>query len=277
VPGELTERFEFFLNELSVLCGEVTSSPSFWTLPVPKIPLASPLSKLFELPCRSTLEPGVHIIMRHFVSIIGQMRYLMLFLLLFIVTACGSKPTPDPEAQIREIVAATLAALPKSTPSPPPSPVPSSTPVNLAGLFCEYQFCIGHPSDMAYYDVSAVTSNQGTPSTYQTGLMAAYSGNLLMQLMWQFSPGAADPRFLLDLILEDGLDTSVGTPEVKLVRDMNVVYTSITTTATPILPFGGAAAWTCGDRVFAWKVYTLDEASPPSLFEAALDRFTCNR
>jgi hypothetical protein len=130
---------------------------------------------------------------------------------------------------------------------------------------------------MAFYDVSAVTSNQGTPSTYQTGLMAAYSGNLLTQLIWQFAPGTADPRFLLDLILEDGLDTPVGTPEVKLVRDMNVVYTPITTTATPILPFGAAAAWTCGDRVFAWKVYTLDEASPPALFDAALDRFICNR
>ena len=33
VLGELTERIEFFLNELSVLCGVVPISPSFWTLP----------------------------------------------------------------------------------------------------------------------------------------------------------------------------------------------------------------------------------------------------
>jgi len=130
---------------------------------------------------------------------------------------------------------------------------------------------------MAFYDVSAVTSNQGNPSTYQTGLMAAYSGNLLIQLMWQFSPGTADPRFLLDLILEDGMDTSVGTPEVKLIRDMNVVYTPITTTATTVLPFGGAAAWTCSDRVFAWKAYTPDEASPAGLFDSALARFVCKK
>lgn len=206
------------------------------------------------------------------------MRYHLLFLLVFIVTSCA--PKPDPEAQIRQIVAATLAAIPKSTAGPPPTPIPpipTATPFDVTGMFCEYQFCIGHPADMAFYDVSAVNSNQANPSTYQTGLMAAYSGNLLIQLIWQFSPGTSDPRFLLDLILQGGLDTSVGTPEVKLIREMNVVYTPITTTATTILPFGGAAAWTCGDRVFAWKAYTPDEASPAGLFDTALSRFVCKK
>lgn len=207
------------------------------------------------------------------------MRYHSLFLaLLFIVTACG-RQTPDPRIQIDQAVAATLAARPEPTSVSVPisTPYPSPTPFNLNGLFCEYQFCIGHPADMAFYDVSAVTSNQGTPSTYQTGLMAAYSNSLVLQLMWQFAPGTADPQFLLDLILADGIDTPVGTPEVKRVRDMNVVYTGITSTVTPILPYGGAAAWTCGERVFAWKVYTPDEASASALFESALARFTCNR
>jgi hypothetical protein len=205
------------------------------------------------------------------------MRNPLLFLIIFIVTACG--PKPDPQAQIRQIVAATLAAIPRATTSPPPTsiPIPTATPFDLAGLYCEYQFCIGHPVEMAFYDVSAVNSNQANPSTYQTGLMAAYSGTLLLQLIWQFSPGTSDPRFLLDLILEDGLDTSVGTPEVKLIRDMNVVYTSLTTTATAVLPFGSAAAWTCGDRVFAWKAYTADESSPAGLFDSALSRFVCKK
>ena len=202
----------------------------------------------------------------------------LLFLLLFIVTACGRR-TQDPNILIDQAVAATLAAMPRSTSVSIPisTPFPSPTPFSLNGLFCEYQFCIGHPDDMAFYDVSAVKSNQGTPSNYQTGIIAAYSGGLVLQMIWQFSPGTADPSFLLNLILEDGLDTPVGTQEVKLIRDMNVVYTSLTTTATPVLPFGGAAAWTCGDRVFAWKVYTADEASPPGLFESALARFNCNR
>jgi hypothetical protein len=207
------------------------------------------------------------------------MRYrYLIFMLLFIVTACGRR-TPDPNILIDQAVAATLAAMPRPTEIsiPVSTPFPTPTPFNLNGLFCEYQFCIGHPADMAFYDVSAVTSNQGSPSTYQTGLMAAYSSSLVLQLMWQFSPGTADPSFLLDLIIQEGIDTRVGSQEVKLIRDMNVVYTPITTTATPFLPFGGAAAWTCGERVFAWKAYTPDEASAVTLFENALARFNCNR
>ncbi len=205
------------------------------------------------------------------------MRYRSLLLaLLFIVTACGPK-TPNPSIQINQAVAETLAAVPTPTSNPVPTAYPSPTPADLKGLFCEYQFCVGHPADMAFYDVNAVTSNQGTPSTYQMGFMTAYSSNLVIQLRWQFSPGTADPQFLLDLILESGIDTKVGTPDVKLVRNMNVIYTAITTTATPVLPFGGAAAWTCGDRVFAWKVYTADQGSPSGLFDSALARFTCNK
>jgi hypothetical protein len=206
------------------------------------------------------------------------MRYCLILCSLLILTAC-TLPRANPDEKIQQAVAATLAAIPKATVSLPPTPIPipTATPFDLGGLFCEYQFCIGHPIEMAFYDVSAVNSNQANPSTYQTGLMAAYSGTLLLQLIWQFSPGTSDPRFLLDLILEDGLDTTVGTPEVKLIRDMNVVYTPITTTATTVLPFGGAAAWTCGDRVFAWKAYTPDEASAAGLFDSSLARFVCKK
>jgi hypothetical protein len=129
---------------------------------------------------------------------------------------------------------------------------------------------------MAFFDVSA-QQNAGSPSTYAQGLLASYNANLLLQMIWQISPGTADPQFLLELILEDGIDTRVGNPEIKQVRDMNVIYTPITSTATPILPYGGAAAWTCGERVFAWKVYTPDEASASGLFESAFARFNCNR
>jgi hypothetical protein len=128
---------------------------------------------------------------------------------------------------------------------------------------------------MAFFDVSA-QQNTGAPSTYTQGMIAAYNANLFIQMIWQTAPGSADPQFMLDLILDDGIDTAVGTPEVMRVRDMNVMYIPITTTATLVLPFGGAAAWTCGERVFAWKAYTPDEGSAPGLFEAALARFTCN-
>ena len=203
------------------------------------------------------------------------MRYRSLILiLLFILTGCGQRP--DPNSQINLAVAATLASIPTSTPNPIPTPYPSPTASDLRGLFCEYQFCMGHPLDMAFFDVNA-QQNAGSPSTYSQGILASYNANLFIQMIWQISPGAADPQFLLDLILDDGIDTPVGTPEVKLIRNMNVVYTGITTSASPVLPYGGGAAWTCGERVFAWKAYTPDQTSASGLFESALVRFTCNR
>ena len=200
--------------------------------------------------------------------------HFVLMILLFILTACGQRT--DPNSQINQAVAATLASIPTPTPNPIPTPHPSPTAFDLKGLFCEYQFCMGHPIDMAFFDVGA-QQNAGAPSSYSQGLLASYNANLFIQMMWQISPGTADPQFLLDLILTKGVDARAGNPEVKLIRDMNVVYTAITTTATPVLPYGGAAAWTCGERVFAWKVYTPDEGSAPGLFESALARFTCNR
>lgn len=202
------------------------------------------------------------------------MRIKYLLLVALIVTACS--PKPDPDVQIQVAVASTLAANPTNTSQPIPTPYPSPTPFDLRGLFCEYQYCIGHPIDMAFYDVSAQI-NPAAPSSYSQGLLAAFKGNLFIQVMWQLAPGAADPQFLLDLILEDEIDTRRGTFDVYLMRDMNVIYTSVTSSATPLLPHGGAAAWTCGDRVFAWKAYAPDETSARGLFDASFARFLCTR
>ena len=201
------------------------------------------------------------------------MNRKILITLLVIVTACA--PKPDPNVQIQVAVASTLKAIPTPTSAPISTPYPTPTAFNLQGLFCEYQFCIGHPIDVAFYDVSA-QQNVASPSTYAQGLLAAFNGNLFIQMIWQLAPGAADPQFLLDLILDPGLDIRVGSLDVKLIRNMNVIYTPITSTTTPQLPFGASAAWVCGDRAFAWKIYTPDEASAQALFDAAFARFICS-
>lgn len=203
--------------------------------------------------------------------------FLTLGLILFLSAGCFPKKiTPDPNEQIRQSVAATLAAIPTATLIPPSTPYPPPTPFNLAGLFCEYSFCIGHPIDMAFFDVSA-QQNPAAPSTFSQGLVAAFNGNLFIQVMWQSAPGAADPKFLLDTIIDATVDVRDGNMDVMLVRDMNVMYTQITSIATPVLPFGGSGAWTCGDRVFAWKVYTPQAENARPLFEEALGRFTCGQ
>jgi hypothetical protein len=119
-----------------------------------------------------------------------RMRYRSLILiLLLIVTACGKRT--DPNIQIDQAVAATLSSIPIPTSNPIPTPYPSPTPFDLRGLFCEYEFCMGHPYDMAFFDVNA-QQNAGSPSTYSQGILASYNANLFIQVMWQISPGVAD-------------------------------------------------------------------------------------
>ena len=202
-----------------------------------------------------------------------------LSLILFLLASCApKKSTPDPNIQIRinQAVAATLAAIPNPTQVAPPTPYPTPTAVSLAGLYCEYQFCIGHPSGVAFYDHLA-TLNVGAPSAYGNGFIYAYQiPSVVISLIWLQAPGTTDPNFLLETILDDQSDVPSGSLEVKLIRDMNVVYTPITT-SIPEVPFGSAGAWTCGDRVFAWKSYTQQADIAASLFAEAMSRFTCGQ
>ncbi|MDO9300414.1 MAG: hypothetical protein Q7T89_03485 [Anaerolineales bacterium] len=193
-----------------------------------------------------------------------------------LLTACGLKATPDPNVQIQIAVNSTLAAIPTATRLPASPAIPPPTPFSLDGLFCEYQFCIGHPPEMAFYDVVA-KQNPDSPSssTLENWILAAFNNNLFIEFIWQPAPGATDPIFLMDLILEDGLDTPIGTYNLRLIHDMNVLSSPITTTASPVLPFGGVAGWVCGDRVFAWKVYTSQDGTAETLLQEALARFRC--
>ena len=203
--------------------------------------------------------------------------FLTLGLLAGLLAACAPKatlPTPDPETRIRQSVAATVAAIPSVTPYPTLIPHPTPTPFSLSGLFCEYGFCIAHPTDLAFFDVSA-QQNPAAPSSYSQGILAAYNPNLFIELLWQHAPGTSDPQFLIDLILEDGLDTRTGNFDLKLIRGMNVLSNPITSTASPLLPYGMVAGWVCGDRAFAWKVYTPQDGAAQGLLDEALGKFRC--
>jgi hypothetical protein len=202
-----------------------------------------------------------------------------LSLILFLLASCFPKkstPTPDPRVQIDQAVAATIIAMPIPTQAAPPTPYPTPTAVSLSGLYCEYQFCIGHPGGVAFYDHLA-TQNVGAPSTYGNGFLYAYQiPSVVISLIWLQAPGTTDPNFLLETILDDQSDVTSGSLEVKLIRNMNVVYTPITTSIAEV-PFGSAGAWVCGDRVFAWKSYTQQADTAASLFAEAMSRFTCGQ
>jgi hypothetical protein len=200
-------------------------------------------------------------------------------LIVFLLASCTPKkvlPDPNIKIQISQAVAATIAAMPIPTQVTPPTPYPTPTAVSLAGLYCEYQFCIGHPSSVAFYDHLA-TLDVGAPSKYGNGFIYAYQiPSVVISLIWLQAPGTTDPNFLLETILEDQSDIASGSPEVKLIHNMNVLYTPITTSIAEV-PFGSAGAWTCGDRVFAWKSYTQQADIAASLFAEAISRFTCGQ
>ncbi len=197
---------------------------------------------------------------------------------LLILTGCGPKtPTLSTNDQIRIAVEETVAAIPTYTPYPIPTSAPKPTPISLAGIFCEYQFCIGHPNDMAFFDVSA-QRNPAAPSTTSQGLLAAYNATLFIQVVWQNAPGATDPQFMIDLILQYGADTRNGSVEQLSIGNIKAFYIPITPTASAAstLPYGGAAAWICGGRAFAWKAYTTQTDLAKTLLQGALQRFSCN-
>lgn len=193
-----------------------------------------------------------------------------------LLAACSLKATPDPNLQIQVAVASTIAALPSPAPAATSRPLPTPTPFSLNGLFCEYNFCVGHPPEMSFYDVVA-KQNPSSPSasTRENGILAAHNNNLFIQIIWQHAPGATDPIFLMDLILEDGLDVPTGSYGLRLINNMNVLSSPITTTASPLLPFGGVAGWICGERAFAWKVYAPQDGTAEALLQEALSRFRC--
>jgi hypothetical protein len=194
---------------------------------------------------------------------------------LFLLTGCSPK-TPSVEEQISIAVQQTIAAIPTYTPYPPPAILPTSTPATLSGLFCEYQFCIGHPEDMAFFDLNAKNSPV-TPSTKSQGILVAYNASQVIQLMWQDAPGSNDPQFMLDLIVDPKVDTRSGDLAPLLIGDLNVLYVPITFSQSTDLPNGGAAAWICNGRAFAWKAYTPQPDLAKNLLIQAVQNFRCNK
>ena len=197
-------------------------------------------------------------------------RTLPLLLLIFLFTACKPK-TLTPTNSIEEAVAAILTAQPQPTAQPTYTPYPTNIPIqsDLSGLFCEYQFCIGHPADTALFDVRDAKE----PSLYSDGMLAAYRADYFNLIIWQYNNGSDDPQFMLDLIMDPAVDTRVGNLDINLLGDLTTFYTPLTNTTS--IPVGGAAAWVCGDRAFGWKVYTVNEELALSLFQEAISKFDC--
>ena len=201
---------------------------------------------------------------------------LIVLTLAFIAGAQYMKAQTPTETQIPidQIVAATLSAMPTITPYP--TAEPTATALTLNGLFCEYDFCIGHPEQINFFDANVVR-NQASPNSKDYGILVGYAvPNLFMQVTWTLFNGTDDAQAMFKYALQDG-DTLSGSLDVQLVGNLNVYYQPLTTSVSSTLPFGGVAAWTCGGRVFTWKTYTPQDGMAPDLLKESLAKFDCGK
>jgi len=187
--------------------------------------------------------------------------------------SCAPKPNPDQQIQLA--VAQTVAAMPTTAPYPTPRIPPTATPMNLSGMFCEYQFCIGHPVSISFFDLDAQRNPQA-PSSISQGMLVAYSPSLLIQVIWQDATGANDASFMLNTIMDTKVDARSGDLKAFQASGLNVDYVAITTSVPASLPYGGAGAWLCGGRAFGWKAYTPQAELAASLLNEALQKFRCS-
>lgn len=200
--------------------------------------------------------------------------FVLLILLSVIASACKAKPvSPDTSSQIATAVAATIAAIPTCTPYPSPTFLPPPTPPSLNGLFCEYGFCIGHPEYLTPFDLNAASAENRVPSTYAGGKLIAYSADSLLLIVWQ--AGVTDLQYMLSVISQAVGGTLSGSTDIRLFGPYNVFYQPVQPPEESTLPYGAAAAWKCGERAFAWLMYTAQEGVPDHLLDQTLSRFTC--
>jgi hypothetical protein len=190
-----------------------------------------------------------------------------------LLAACGTPTvTPNPQSQINAAVAATIASIPTATAYPIPTPIPSPTNFSLDGLFCEYGFCIGHPTDMVLIDEGARHSPP-SPSARANGILIGYTESLFIQVTWQISNPNFNPQTTMQLVMEEQ-ETLQGNFDALLIRDMNIYYQPISTVTK--LPYGGIATWQCGGRDFTWKIYSPQDNLASEFLKQSLERFRCS-
>lgn len=200
-----------------------------------------------------------------------------LLLLLLLLPACQPRPatlsTPPVDVVGTSVAAALTAIPPRPTYTPYPTQTPYPTP-NLSGLFCEYEFCIGHPPDMPFFDLEVVNDYTTNRSRYDQGMLIGFSDDLYLFTAWSRLYSNYDPNVMLTVVLQ--ADPPQETRLTVNLSGWPVTYVALLSTPSTLLPHGLAAAWQCGDRQFGWKAYTSQEAQALDLLHQALERFRCN-
>ncbi len=213
---------------------------------------------------------------------------LVLGLLVSAVAGCGAAPEatpyptytpyPEPTPYPTYTPFPEPTPYPTHTPYPEPTPYPTYTPypepvtVDLADLFCGYDFCIGHPSGAYLTDLDAPE----TWDEYDLGvLIGINTTGSWMAVDWE-RVGAGEWN-IEDQALDaaNSLGEAQGEVRIEQIGPFDVAIVASYDAEDEELPYGSAAAWYCGDRGFRASVFSKNESRPELLLLEALGRFTC--
>jgi hypothetical protein len=192
-----------------------------------------------------------------------------------LLAGCRPKPLDQPDlgALIDSAVAATVEAMPQPTVGISPTAAPT---LDLAGLFCEYEFCIGHPSDVPLFDARRESSSADF-SSYGSGRVAGYRPDgLFLLTAWVSSAGSWDPAGMMKTLEDEFGVSPTGDYKIDLIQHQDVAYQPTTPPANSIANGGLTAAWRCGDRDFIWIVFTSTPDQAAGLLNDALAKFRCS-
>lgn len=223
-------------------------------------------------------------------------RFLMFCLFLMVVMAGCTVSEEELANQVAVSVAETAAAIPTVTPYPtltpfPPlstaTPYPTLTPFpeptayptftpfptrNLADLFCEYDFCIGHPTEAYLVDMDAPDEW----SSYKAGSVFGIEDDTVMGVSWEIQTEARwdIEAEVLDFIGEN--QAIQGEVVQETIGDTLIAYASFNDLdPNEKRPYRLAAAWYCGNRGFVAMFVSDKDGFVIDLMRQALESFMC--
>jgi len=193
---------------------------------------------------------------------------LLFALLLY---GCRPKQQPDLAQEITNAVVGTLSAIP--TPTLAPTPTPYTTQA-LSGLFCEYEFCIGHPARVPLFDAKR-DANPAEFSAYGGGRIAGYRDDMFVILAWVASSGPWDPGGMMEVLQAEFATRANGDYRIDLLGDLNVAFQPVAAPPASVFTGGLSATWRCADRDFVWMAFSTHDGAPATLLTEALAKFRC--
>ena len=225
------------------------------------------------------------------------MKIFQLFLFFLLISAAilmGCGPNEEEIAnQVSESVELTVEAIPtttpyttqtaqpSATPYPTLTPLPSATPYptstsfptpDLANLFCEYGFCIGHPADAYLVDVDAPEDW----STFSEGSVFGIEGDTVIGVFWETKTEEAwdIESEVLDLIDED--EEIQGELVQETIGNIFVAY-AIFHSQDPSVnrPYRLGASWHCGNRGFVLIFLSNRDDVVFDFMQSSLEKFSC--